>query len=163
MTQSVQLVRSSTTNVVRANLLSEPGLTGDHWLRQFICRGPRIVAAICLAGSVAHAESNLATEMKVCSDVLVPNELSTTHHGNSDEQFRDAMCGDWYNLHKETVDAALGASAMIELIPVGVNGHENKTDDTISRTAYCSRRDHKLSSASYDQFWSRIVSDLSLI
>lgn len=87
----------------------------------------------------------------------VPNDLSTKHHGDSAEQFHDALCGDWYASHKETVDAFLAGNAVIEAIPVGGSAKEKTSTEGLSRTQYCERRDHKLDQSTYDQFWSRIV------
>jgi hypothetical protein len=105
------------------------------------------------------ATQDIAAALATCSAVLVPNELLTTHSNSTDEAFFDAMCGSWYNNHQTVVDTTLGASAVIELVPVGVDVENNTSVTRVSRTQYCSQTNRRVSQKTKDMFWSRIVPD----
>lgn len=125
-------------------------------LRKF-CLAPVALLALLSASRIANAEDDLAKALEACSAALVPSELTTSHGDNQVESFHDAMCGNWYAKYKDTVDAAVGAQAIIEAIPVGGKATYNKQTSGLSRTDYCSKTDHGMSRVARDSLWTRFV------
>lgn len=126
----------------------------------------KVVLTVCVlllasltfpASPRATAAPDLRSELASCSAVLVPNELLRSHNNDTDEAFYSAMCGDWYNSHQQVVDSALGVSAVIEVVPVGVDAENTTTNTTVSRTQYCSQANRRVSRRTKDMFWSRVV------
>lgn len=122
--------------------------------------GILLLTAVALAPTNSTAAApDLSTELASCSAVLVPSELLRTHDNNTDEAFFDAMCGSWYNNHRQVIDSALGGSAIIEAVPVSGSATNTTTNTTLSRTQYCSQAEHRVSQRTKDIFWSRLVPD----
>src|SRR5688572_12519641 len=93
---------------------------------------------------------DLRSELASCSAVLLPNELLRSHNNDTDAAFFSAMCGDWYNSHQQVVDSTLGVSAVIELVPVGIDAENTTTNTTVSRTQYCSQANRRVSRRTKD-------------
>ena len=125
----------------------------------------KVILMSCVLGTAitffaspsATTAADLGSELASCSAVLVPNELLRSHNNDTDQAFFSAMCGDWYNSHQQVVDSALGVSAIIELVPVGVDAENTTTNTTVSRTQYCSQANRRVSRRTKDMFWSRVV------
>lgn len=115
------------------------------------------LALVLVLSGHARADDVVAERMAKCAAVLIPDEINKKFSGSVSSAFRDAICGEWYKSHKEESDAALGANAVIEAIPVGAKFSQSGVAESLDRGSFCADSARTATVSEVASFFSRIV------
>lgn len=98
-----------------------------------------VVSVLCCAsGAIAQTPANPVIEgLKVCAAMAIPTDLKKTFNADYSAAFRDALCGDWYNSHKQSIEAGGGIDIPLKVLKIGAHGEYTNEEETVSRTRYC--------------------------
>jgi hypothetical protein len=113
---------------------------------------------LCMLTVLTVTTSTIAQDIeafgRACLPILVPNELETQFSNDSEAAFRDAVCGDFFNAHREQVEGQ-GEINVLEIFSVGAGGSSDRR--TVTRIQYCQDRNLTATTRTRMSFWSRIV------
>lgn len=102
---------------------------------------------------------NIEAWGRACALGIEPDELRLKYFNDAASAFRNAVCGDWYNSHKQAVEGS-GSVDVVKIVSVGGSG--SSTSETVSHTQFCQDTSLTAQQTTIADLWIKTNPDDSL-